>query len=204
MVARRTLLQALAIVPAVIVAPAHASPASEIHRLIAKHAAAKAATERHDAEVLDPAYERYQRAIESIPHATVRWKQSQCFAGETWSTADKRRIKEAQYFLDPSHATKVAPAQLSYEEACRALLRASKHRDGLIEKAAISSGYLAASAENERLCDHQFAVLKAVLACPVTTPADFLTKMTFVWEDDRWDLATAQEAVANDINRLTR
>lgn len=198
---RRGMLAAMALAPIVIAASASAALSPDLTARIAECAAAAQRMEDHK-QVYAAIRAHYDALVAAIPHETIEWEANPSFAGETWTTADRDRIRDARYFLDPRHNVEIDPCAASYHKAALALVAADDRRQVAIKQADQQSGLSAAIVHDDNLLDAWTETLDAVCACPVSTLPDLARKVAFITDNKQWEYETTHAAVSADVARI--
>lgn len=196
---RRSVMSAIAIAPIAIVSTAPAVAATTFDHLLALHQKAKTQCTRYEAEVFAPALRRYEALDATIPHSTVQW--TGWMGTETWSTAEPKRVREAQYYLRPCPLPFDAAAA-PYKAACEGLVAADADRMRRLDAAKRLSGLTFAEAHLAVLEKAEDSASKAVALHPVSTASDLARKIAVVAESAWWDVDEVRDSLAGDAKRL--
>lgn len=203
---RRDVMRALAIVPAVIAAPAAAAamcgrspslPSRAITDAIAAyHKAAAYENEWHD-RAYAPVWKACKAEGEAIPHLQTKTRHEAGGKLIQWSTdnlANQTEARMCRKVIGEGHRLAGSYRQLVEEFEEKMEWRAAEQRR--IEQ---RHGMDALDAEQERITDLSYAAMKAVDDFPVTTLADLMAKTEFGKETDG---QIDHEALLADLRRI--
>jgi hypothetical protein len=199
---RRGMLGAMALAPLVATVPAAAMPApSHIDGIIAAYRVAEAACEPAS-EAHGEALRTWTAACEAIPHYTTkRGYQSQGLGFRHLSTSDRTAAPAARAVIE---VTKKSAEADDYHAVCHELVAAADARKAEADRLRALHGVDAARDEEERLAEIGGNALWAVIECPVSSPADLLTKLAFMTETGHFGDTDATVAVGDDIRRVLK
>lgn len=198
-ITRRSVMGAMALAPMAGVAIAPAAAATDFDRVLTAYHKAKAECLRYEADVLNPVSARCEAIVGAIPHATVEW--TGWMGTETWSTANRKHLAEARYYLQPS-ALPFDASAAPYKAACEKLIAADEVRCRHVEAARLSTGIDAVEAAHTPLEQAWDKASKAVALYPVKAAADLVRKLAVVAESGWWDADEVRDSLADDAKRL--
>ena len=204
---RRALLGALAAAPALAapLAIAHAAPTAvavspELERLLAIARAARAASNRYEQEIFEPARQRYEAAESRFPHIEVHNPDG----GRSYSTADLwevRRARRATTERVVFHGPGAEEGRQRYK-AMRALVMSADLRNAEMSAMKAQMGFQAIEDENERLDEVFYDAVSALDDYRPATFADLQAKLAFMIELDRIETDGPTGVVIADLQRL--
>lgn len=176
----------------------------ELRRLLAEADRTESIARDYSERVLDPAFSRFSRARDAIPHIEVEGVDLADGGPARWSTEDEYRVRQARAAV----RIKVGPLDgpenertRRHRKAQRKLVAASLHRGRQVQRAMVATGYDAAYARSDELDMIAWEAAKKARDYPVASIADLAAILDLI-EDQGIEEEVAASVLSAGVRRL--